>query len=358
MKKTGFPILILIAMLTTLTGCAGIGNKSANMSIGYLAIAIFSFILLFGYFIYPKRNTWFMVLFTCVFIVNAGYYALSVSQTLNGALWANRISYLGSVFLPLAMLMIMVNVCRLQYPRILPCCLSIISMVVFFIAASPGYLDIYYKSVQLTTVKGITVLDKVYGPLHHLYLYYLMIYFGAMPGVIIYAARKKHLESILHAFILAAAMFVNVSVWLLEQLVHFDFELLSVSYIVSELFLLCLSIALKQTSQPVSILPDTATPPVQTSIDTPSNDTASEDVDNKADTTDIAKYQALLRTLTPTERMIFDHYHEGHTSKEIMQFMNIKENTLKYHNKNIYSKLGISSRKQLLAMAEMLTQEK
>jgi len=38
--------------------------------------------------------------------------------------------------------------------------------------------------------------------------------------------------------------------------------------------------------------------------------------------------------------------------------MNIKENTLKYHNKNIYSKLGISSRKQLLAMAEMLTQEK
>ncbi len=223
MKKTGFPILILITMLTTLTGCAGIGDKSANMSIVYLATAIFSFVLLSGYFIYPKRNAWFVVLFTCVFIVNAGYYALSVSQTLNGALWTNRISYLGSVFLPLAMLMIMVNVCRLQYPRILPCCLSIISMVVFFIAASPGYLDIYYKSVQ---------------------------------------------------------------------------------------------------------------------------------------TTDIAKYQALLRTLTPTERMIFDHYHEGHTSKEIMQFMNIKENTLKYHNKNIYNKLGISSRKQLLAMAEMLTQEK
>ena len=29
----------------------------------------------------------------------------------------------------------------------------------------------------------------------------------------------------------------------------------------------------------------------------------------------------------------------------------IKENTLKYHNRNIYSKLGVSSRKQLLQIA-------
>ena len=34
-----------------------------------------------------------------------------------------------------------------------------------------------------------------------------------------------------------------------------------------------------------------------------------------------------------------------------MDELSIKENTLKYHNKNIYSKLGISSRKQLLEIA-------
>ena len=31
-----------------------------------------------------------------------------------------------------------------------------------------------------------------------------------------------------------------------------------------------------------------------------------------------------------------------------MAELNIKENTLKFHNKNLYSKLGVSSRKQLL----------
>jgi DNA-binding CsgD family transcriptional regulator len=37
-----------------------------------------------------------------------------------------------------------------------------------------------------------------------------------------------------------------------------------------------------------------------------------------------------------------------------MSDLNIKENTLKFHNKNLYSKLGISSRKQLLSIAAQL----
>ena len=36
------------------------------------------------------------------------------------------------------------------------------------------------------------------------------------------------------------------------------------------------------------------------------------------------------------------------STKDIMIELNIKENTLKFHNKNLYSKLGVSSRKQLL----------
>ena len=41
-------------------------------------------------------------------------------------------------------------------------------------------------------------------------------------------------------------------------------------------------------------------------------------------------------------------YTAGRTTKEIMADLNITENTLKFHNKNLYSKLGVSSRKQLL----------
>ena len=57
-----------------------------------------------------------------------------------------------------------------------------------------------------------------------------------------------------------------------------------------------------------------------------------------------------LDRLTPTERLVYDAYTARVTSKEIMANLNIKENTLKYHNRNIYGKLGISSRKELLEM--------
>lgn len=41
-----------------------------------------------------------------------------------------------------------------------------------------------------------------------------------------------------------------------------------------------------------------------------------------------------------------------------MQIKNIKESTLRYHNRNIYSKLGINSLKQMLRYASIMVQEK
>jgi DNA-binding CsgD family transcriptional regulator len=46
-------------------------------------------------------------------------------------------------------------------------------------------------------------------------------------------------------------------------------------------------------------------------------------------------------------------YVEGKTTAEIAAVIGIKENTMKYHNKNIYSKLGVSSRKQFLRFAAL-----
>ena len=60
-----------------------------------------------------------------------------------------------------------------------------------------------------------------------------------------------------------------------------------------------------------------------------------------------------LKTLTPTEYRIYELYLAGKSAREIMEITGTKENTLKYHNKNIYSKLGISSRKQLLRFASL-----
>lgn len=72
---------------------------------------------------------------------------------------------------------------------------------------------------------------------------------------------------------------------------------------------------------------------------------------------DPADYERFLHgmgTLTPTERRIFAYYLSGKSVKDILTIASIKESTLRYHNKNIYSKLGVNSLKQLLRYAALM----
>ena len=64
-----------------------------------------------------------------------------------------------------------------------------------------------------------------------------------------------------------------------------------------------------------------------------------------------------LKTLTPAESRIYELYLEGKTAQEIAVILGIQGNTMKYHNKNIYGKLGVSSRKQLLRFAALKQQQ-
>ena len=247
MKKLYSLLSIPLSLLFILSGCSAIGDKSMSMSVIYIATTILSFLLLISYTCYSnKKNVWFLLLFTSVFVVNAGYLTLSISTNINEALLANRISYLGSVFLLMSMLRLILEACNFKYKRWTPLLLICVAIPIFLIAASPGYLDIYYKSASLVTVNGFTTLDKVYGEWHSIYLYYLIGYFASMITIITYSVLKKKIKSALQAVILFTALFINIGIWLIEQLVHIEFEILSVSYIASELFLLSLNLLYKE----------------------------------------------------------------------------------------------------------------
>lgn len=335
MKRQVSYMSLLAPLCAMLTACSSSGQKTAGLNILYALTAGLSLALLVCYLCLVKpRQLWFGLLFGSVFVVNLGYFALSVSTTLSAALWANRLAYLGSVFLPMAMLMIILGLTELRCPSWVPTALFALSLVMFAIAASPGWLPIYYKSVTLELIDGTAVLRKEYGPCHDLYLFYLILYFGAMVTVIFHAAVKKKLTAPTHALLLCSAVGINIGVWLLEKLVPISFELLSFSYIFTELFLLGLHMLLQEQ---------------QRNMPAPQETPAA--ADESVTPEQCSFYLNHLSLLTPTERIILELYLSGKTSKEILVDQHIKENTLKYHNRNIYSKLGVSSRKQLLQIA-------
>lgn len=386
MKKLFGSIGTVLFLVFSLCGCDAVGNKDSSMAIIYGATSILSIFLLLSYcFGIKKKCPWYYLLFSSISIVNAGYLALSVSTAVEEALLANRIAYLGSAFLPLAMLMIIWRACNFKTAKYLVVPLLCITASAFGIAATPGYSNVYYKSVELISVNGITVLDKEYGPLHSLYMYYLLLYFALMLISIGFATYKKKLKTKAYAIILLFAVLVNICVWLMEQLVSIEFEILSVSYIVCGLFLLCLEFMFQSSSiQQTDILDMNHTEPISTvspcnpdsdNIEpTPAISQDGSDNDNNTlkpqhssidnitkkhndDEQEKIKYfESQLISLTATEQAIYDCYISGKSTKEIMTSLDIKESTLKYHNRNLYSKLGVTSRKKLIEFAQKINQ--
>lgn len=60
------------------------------------------------------------------------------------------------------------------------------------------------------------------------------------------------------------------------------------------------------------------------------------------------KFEDQLQTLTNAERRIFDLYIEGYDARDICKILYISINTLKTHNRRIYTKMNVSSRAELL----------
>lgn len=349
---SSFTVLILIL---NLAGCAAVGDKSASASVIYGIAAVISVLLLVGYLcVDRKHDPWFVLLFSSVLVVNVGYFWLSISSSLGEALLANKLSYLGSVFLPMSMYLIIRNAARDHFKKHLPVILCSLSVAVLCITLTSGYLGIYYREVSFEIVNGVSTLVKVYGPLHVLYLVYLIGYLVAMVTTIIRAAVKKTIDNLSHGIILFVAAFVNICVWFFEQISDIGFEMLSISYIISESFLLGLHLIMKE-NQRLKELVNSREEPVNHK-EVPSDIELNDDEGSF----ESQKIQFLngFDTLTPKERALFDLYIDGVQTKDILEKLNIKENTLKFHSKNLYAKLGVSSRKQLTVIYRRINDQR
>lgn len=308
-------------------------EKTLNISFIYGIDTVLALLLACGYCaIVKKKEMWLVWLYFSVFVANVGYFTLSISKTVEEALLANRLGYLGGVFLPLFMLMTIMKVCKVKCSTVAKAILITISSMVFLVAASQGYLTLYYKEVSLVFVNGMAKLQKVYGPLHNLYYIYLFAYFIAMLGVIIYALHKKRIASYKHAGLLVVVVFLNIAIWLIEQFINWDFEFLSVSYIVSELLLLFLYGMIQDYEIAMGHQKEQAHPETSGEMNLSSIREKCPEVSN----------------LSGREMDVFKGLLEDKKRKEIAEELCITENTVKKHISSIFTKLEVSNRKELL----------
>ena len=340
MLRNGFVFFIFLLGCTEVAFAAGQemsmrGGGLNGMSIIYGILAGISLMLLVGYSaLVKKKEIWLLFLFVSIFLVNAGYFSLSLSKTLGEALLANRIAYLGSVFLPFFMLMTIAGVCNYPCKKWMVGVLICINVVVFLIAASPGYMDWYYKEVTLVFVDGAAKLKKVYGPLHNIYFVFLFSYFAMMIGLILRAKKRKWLHSAKHAILLLVVVLLNILFWLVEQFIHWNFESLSVSYVISEMMLLSLYGMLQdyeEMQNRVQLM--AAEEPVK---------------EEKKSLEEMVDHWSKVADLSPREKDVFRELLTDRKRKDIAEALGVSENTVKTHTSKVFSKMEVSTREELI----------
>ena len=314
------------------------------MIITYAIMAVIATILLIGYFsLVRKKEPWLLLLYICVTIVNVGYFLLSVSKTVEVAIFANDVAYFGSVFLSMSMLLTITKLCGFEIKKNLIITLGSIGILMFLIVATAGILPWYYKEVELVFVDGAAKLKKVYGVLHPLYLIYLIGYFSAMVACIVQSIRKKMIASQRHASLIAAIVFGNIAVWFVEKFIPWDFEFLSVSYIFSEIILLGLYWMMQDYVR-VDLVPQ----PTQETVRPTPIDIATMPMEEK-----ILKVLSFLKEgelLATREREILEMVLANKKRKEIADELCLSENTIKTYTRTLYGKLGVRSREELYAL--------
>ena len=130
--------------------------------------------------------------FVLVSITNLGWAMLARSESLEAALVANRVTYVGGCFLILIIMFVVYSMCQIHLNRWLRVGLVLLTTAVFAAAMSMGKADFFYKSVTFSRVDGAAVLTKEYGPLHSVFVAMIFLYFLMSVGAIVYSYARKN----------------------------------------------------------------------------------------------------------------------------------------------------------------------
>ncbi len=301
-----------------------------------------------------KRELRLLLLFVSVFICNLGQFLLSFAPSLAFALNANRIAYLGQVFLPLLLLKMILNLCNIKLKKSTLVILGAVSLLVLLVTLTPGLLPWYYTNVSIEVVDGVTKLVREYGPLHLLYYVYLLAYFGMMLAAILFAALKKKITATLHVTFLCCAVLCNIVIWFAEQILPRGFEFLTVSYIMSELFILLLygvlqefgiateggSIVIANTAEKAGAYLSQALPP---------DEADGTSLFSELQIERICANENVLSALTERELQVLRHLLANKQRKSIADELFVTESTIKKHTKSIFTKMYVTNRFELYA---------
>ena len=199
----------------------------------YLGMFIVSIIMSLIYLYNWQRH--FDVNITAIFvivpIVNITYFLMYCSHSLDAAVLSLKIIYIGGAFMPWFVTMCAFNLCKIKIKRTVRLITLFLSAVIYGFTLTIGYSPIFYKSITLEEVGGVSIHHRVYGPMHTVFYVLIILYMLASLGAIYYGYTKKNLVSRRILLYLLIPELVTMIAYFSNRFTGRYFELMPASYV-------------------------------------------------------------------------------------------------------------------------------
>lgn len=207
---------------------------------------ILFFISLFCSFCYIyKWNSRYNVHYTCIFallpVSILGYWQQSLATTVEQALLANKIGYLGGCFCTLSITLSIISLCKIEISKLSKCLMYLFCMAVYVITPTNTVNGIYYKHVELRHMYGASYLHKTYGPMHTVFYIMLFLYCGTSFYALIKGIRNRKSVSIKTVIILSVLMVICLAAYFPFRIAKGAFEPVTVTLVFSQVCFLIVS---------------------------------------------------------------------------------------------------------------------
>lgn len=199
------------------------------------------FLLLFR----KQQNNYMFFTFVAIVVTCFGHLLLGFSESVDGAILANKINYLGSAFLPMLMFFTLAEVCRLRIHPVVRVLLIAFSCFVLFLSFTVGYSQIYYKTVEFVVQSGAGNYVATYGWGHDVFNAMILLYGVLDIGVIVHACLRRRLVSLKNIFAMFALQLVTVSSFVISRQMENDMLCMPFVYLADQFFLLYISLNVK-----------------------------------------------------------------------------------------------------------------
>ena len=167
--------------------------------------------------------------FVLVPLAHLGYVLLAQAQTLDAALTANKLIYVGGCYLMLNITFVVFSLCDIRLNRFVRILLLLFSTVVYFSAASVGRTDWFYRSVSFDPGAGMLV-NKEYGPMHTVFQAMIGLYLFLSVSAMIYSYVKKNQVSRKMLYLMFFPVAVSIVCYFGRTLIPTPVELVPAAY--------------------------------------------------------------------------------------------------------------------------------